>query len=256
MSAKTFLYIRGKKEGPYSHQEIQEKLKRGEIGLYDTAEDSGKNILVKQLLQSSNVKQPEPPSFTARENHAKVVQQTEPIAHSIAPQNKPAPLLSQKQEQPSGEFVKVELASPGSRLAAQILDGLLNIIVLLPAFIGGVAFVGGQEQKNGKGQELYAILLLLGLFLWLVLTLVQCVFLCSNGQTLGKKMMGIRILNSDDLGNPGFGRVFLLRYCANTVLTMIPWIGWIYWLIDLLFIFRGDRRCVHDLMAMTRVIRN
>ena len=94
------------------------------------------------------------------------------------------------------------------------------------------------------------------MLLWLVLILIQGVFLCSKGQTLGKKMMGIRIVNSDDLGNPGFGRVFLLRYCANTLLTMIPWIGWIYWFIDLLFIFRGDRRCVHDLMAMTRVIRN
>jgi uncharacterized RDD family membrane protein YckC len=254
MTAKTFLYIRGKKEGPYSHQEIQEKLERGEIGLYDTAEDSGKNILVKQLLQSSTIKHPVPATFPTREAQVKEVPPIEPVAPSVAPQTKPFALASANRHQTARDFVEAELASPGSRLAAQILDGLLYVIVLLPAFIGVVSLLG--EDKDDKSKELYASLVVGGVLLWLVLILIQGVFLCSKGQTLGKKMMGIRIVNSDDLGNPGFGRVFLLRYCANTLLTMIPWIGWIYWFIDLLFIFRGDRRCVHDLMAMTRVIRN
>ena len=51
MIAKTFLYIRGKKEGPFSHEEIQEKLKRGEIGLYDLVLKDGKNILIKQFIK-------------------------------------------------------------------------------------------------------------------------------------------------------------------------------------------------------------
>jgi hypothetical protein len=51
MSAKTFLYIRGKKEGPFSHEEIQEKLKRGEVGLYDLILKDGKNILIKQFIK-------------------------------------------------------------------------------------------------------------------------------------------------------------------------------------------------------------
>lgn len=254
MSDKTFLYIRGKKEGPYRHEEIQEKLKRGEIGLYDTAEESGKTFLVKQLLQNGIIKQPQAPTFATYGNQINTVQPTEPITHATAPQINPAPMAARNVEQSSGNFVQEELASPGSRLGAQILDGLLYVIVLLPAFFGGVALA--EEQKNDKGHELYVSLLVGGFLLWLVLILVQGVFLCSRGQTLGKRMMGIRIVNSDDLGNPGFGRVFLLRYCANIFLTMIPWIGWIYWFIDLLFIFRGDRRCLHDLMAMTRVIRN
>jgi uncharacterized RDD family membrane protein YckC len=254
MNNKTFVYVRGKKEGPFSHEEIQQKLKRGEIGLYDTAVEAGKNILVKQLLQSFTINQPAPASIPVREAQVKEVPPSEPVALSVAPQIKPPHLASANRHQAARDFVEAELASPGSRLAAQILDGLLYVIVLLPAFIGGVSLLG--KDKDDKSKEFYAGLVVGGVLLWLVLILIQGVFLCSKGQTLGKKMMGIRIVNSDDLGNPGFGRVFLLRYCANTLLTMIPWIGWIYSLIDLLFIFRGDRRCVHDLMAMTRVIRS
>lgn len=254
MSNKTFVYVRGKKEGPFSHEEIQQKLKRGEIGLYDTAVEAGKNILIKQLIQSFPVNQPAPASIPVREAQVKGAHPGEPVAPSVAPQIKPPQLASVNRHQTARDFVEAELASPGSRLAAQILDGLLYVIVLLPAFIGGVSLLGGH--KDDKSNELYASLVVGGVLLWLVLILIQGVFLCNKGQTLGKKMMGIRIVNSDDLGNPGFGRVFLLRYFANTLLTMIPWLGWIYSLIDLLFIFRGDRRCVHDLMAMTRVIRS
>ena len=175
MSDKTFLYIRGKKEGPYRHEEIQEKLKRGEIGLYDTAEESGKTFLVKQLLQNGIIKQPQAPTFATYGNQINTVQPTEPITHATAPQINPAPMAARNVEQSSGNFVQEELASPGSRFGAQILDGLLYVIVLLPAFFGGVALA--EEQKNDKGHELYVSLLVGGFLLWLVLILVQGVFL-------------------------------------------------------------------------------
>jgi uncharacterized RDD family membrane protein YckC len=143
------------------------------------------------------------------------------------------------------------LASPGSRLAAQILDGLIYLFLMIPIFMGLALYSEKKEQDTAMAIRLVSM----GVLLTVVLFIVQGVFLCSQGQTLGKKMMSVRIVNHDNSGNPGFGRAFLLRYFANTLLIMIPWLGWIYSMVDVLFIFRGDRRCIHDLMAMTKVVQ-
>jgi hypothetical protein len=39
------------------------------------------------------------------------------------------------------------------------------------------------------------------------------------------------------------------------VLRLVPILGAIFWITDSLFIFRADRRCLHDLMAGTKVVR-
>ena len=45
-----------------------------------------------------------------------------------------------------------------------------------------------------------------------------------------------------------------LRYVLVMLVQAIPMIGQLLGLIDALFIFRGDRRCVHDLIAGTKVV--
>jgi uncharacterized RDD family membrane protein YckC len=63
--------------------------------------------------------------------------------------------------------------------------------------------------------------------------------------------MKIRIVNCQDGGNPGFGRVVALRIWANSLLSVIPF----YSLVDLLFIFGSQQRCLHDLIAKTKVVQ-
>jgi hypothetical protein len=41
---------------------------------------------------------------------------------------------------------------------------------------------------------------------------------------------------------------------VNSVIGNLPCIGFFYALADILFIFRDDRRCIHDLIASTTVI--
>ena len=50
--------------------------------------------------------------------------------------------------------------------------------------------------------------------------------------------------------NGGFVRNVLLRLIANGMIGSIPFYG----LVDILFIFRSDRRCIHDLIARTQVV--
>ena len=66
--------------------------------------------------------------------------------------------------------------------------------------------------------------------------------------------MSLRIVNAIDGTNPGFFKAFLVRFILTQIITSIPTIGALYFIIDPLFIFRNDRRCIHDLMAKTIVV--
>jgi len=248
MSQQIHLYIRGKKSGPFSQKEIQEKLTRGEIGLYDSAIVGGRSILVKQIASSVEPQVQQPRDDSATPPPPQYAQDIPRRPPSVP---RPPKLLKKVTSDTDRELPEsFILASPGIRLAAQILDGLIYLFLMIPIFIGLALFSEKKEQDTAMAMGLVSM----GVLLIVVLFIVQGVFLSSQGQTLGKKMMSVRIVNYDDSGNPGFGRAFLLSYFANTLLTMIPWLGWIYSMVDILFIFRGDRRCIHDLMAMTKVV--
>ena len=76
------------------------------------------------------------------------------------------------------------------------------------------------------------------------------VLLIKDGQTLGKKALRIRIVKMDTGENGGFVPNVLLRLIVNGLLGIIP----LYGLVDILFIFRGDRPCIHDMIAGTQVV--
>ena len=71
---------------------------------------------------------------------------------------------------------------------------------------------------------------------------------------VGKKILGVRIVRYDNARNPGFLRVVVLRYLILKPIWMIPILGQLFVLADALFIFGDNRRCIHDLVARTKVI--
>ncbi len=121
------------------------------------------------------------------------------------------------------------LASRGSRLGAAIIDGLITVI---PFII------------------LTLIETILGLLALAAILIFQMVLLTQYGQTLGKKALDIRLVKVDTGQNGGFVPNVLLRLIVNGLLGIIPF----YSLVDILFIFRQDRRCIHDLIAGTEVV--
>jgi uncharacterized RDD family membrane protein YckC len=86
------------------------------------------------------------------------------------------------------------------------------------------------------------------------LAIFQAYLISTTGQSLGKKMLSIRIVNHEDHGNPGFVKAFLLRSFVNGLIGAVPLIGALYSLVDVCFIFSEDKRCVHDLIAGTKVV--
>src|SRR5258708_3790641 len=149
------------------------------------------------------------------------------------------------------------LASRGRRLAAVMLDGFLGFILFTPSYIANFATIA--QQARGNPMAVWINLAKTGGWFYvgvlgaLVVLAIDLVLLARNGQTIGKKLLGIKVVRVD--GSPvSLSRVFLLRYVFNTFLTLIPVAGSIYSLVDCLMIFSDSRRTVHDRIADTIVI--
>jgi uncharacterized RDD family membrane protein YckC len=136
------------------------------------------------------------------------------------------------------------LAARSVRFTAAVIDGCVV------AAMAGVPYliVIGEESYQVDLREDLALLVF-----WpvLIMTLmVQALLLSRLGQSIGKAAMGIRIVDVNTGRNAGFMRNVLLRVIVNWMLCLIPF----YMLVDLAMISRQDRRCVHDLLAGTRVV--
>ena len=82
---------------------------------------------------------------------------------------------------------------------------------------------------------------------------MQWFLLGSRGQTIGKIVMKVRVVDSKTGAHPGWARLIFLRTIVNGIITGIPFAGSIYRLVDSLLIFRGDHRTIHDMIAGARV---
>ncbi|HMK84421.1 MAG TPA: RDD family protein [Steroidobacteraceae bacterium] len=152
-----------------------------------------------------------------------------------------------------------EKASRGSRLGAAILDGLIFSLPLMPSYIAGfnaVIHSGGRPNALVFWGAMVAAgtLFYVGLLIDLVLLVVTAVLVQRNAQTIGKKIAGIKVARKDG-SRATLGRIFWLRNFVNSLLGLIPLIGPFYGLVDVLMIFGEARRCCHDYIADTIVIR-
>ena len=145
---------------------------------------------------------------------------------------------------------QLEKAGRGIRLGAVLIDGApMAIVGILAAIL--IPIVG----NDGKGGISAAGLTLLGIVVVLMLGYVayQLILLHRYSQTFGKKMLGIKIVRNDG-SRAGLGRIFWLRMFVPGLVGAIPFVGGLFSLIDPLFIFGEEKRCVHDLIADTIVV--
>ncbi|ROU06780.1 RDD family protein [Lysobacter enzymogenes] len=145
-----------------------------------------------------------------------------------------------------------ELADRGIRLVAAIIDGVILMVLLVPLmFIGG--YMEAVMQAAQTGQQPYGLQIAWGVGALLLFFAVQYLPLSQNGQTWGKKVMKIKIVDQD--GNkPDLVTLMGKRYLFQNGIGLIPCLGGLISLVDILMIFRQDRRCLHDQIAGTRVV--
>jgi uncharacterized RDD family membrane protein YckC len=139
----------------------------------------------------------------------------------------------------------LELASLGQRFGAALLDGLFG------AGLGIFAAIAlPMSQKS-------PLLMNIGIAIFvtaaIALLAANLIYIHRNGQTLGKKMLGIRVVRSNG-DRIDLGRYIGMRWLPITLLGAIPLIGPFISLLNPLLIFRASRKCLHDDIADTIVI--
>jgi uncharacterized RDD family membrane protein YckC len=172
---------------------------------------------------------------------------TPPLAP--APVSVPAPVFAAP-----AAALALAPASRWLRLGAVLLDSVIGLILALPGM--ALLLAGGIFTRSNQPNLALMLpgFLVLGIA-ELALLAVQIYLLSTRGQTIGKKLLGIRIVCFDDESNPGFVKAFLLRAFVNGLIGAVPFLGFFYSLVDICFIFRDDRRCIHDLIAGTKVVK-
>ena len=143
-----------------------------------------------------------------------------------------------------------ELAGRGVRLGAAIIDGIILGLIVWPFAMSTDYWTRATQGDIGMGD-----LLQLSLVSLLGFLVLHGYLLHKYGQTIGKRLLGIRIVSATDGQLVSLGKIFGLRYVPIQIAGVIPVIGNILPLIDVLFIFREDRRCLHDFIAGTRVVK-
>ncbi len=150
------------------------------------------------------------------------------------------PVAEVRDAPPAEEHV---LAGRGARLLAAIIDTIVLIAVLaVLSFLLPWPIFARTTTVPAALTALAAFLLIQG---W---PLVQ------RGQTIGKMVLGLRIVRPDGSAvSPG--RMLGGRYGPGLLLGLVPVINSIWGLVDSLLIFRESRRCLHDQIADTIVVK-
>ena len=140
------------------------------------------------------------------------------------------------------------LATRMQRMYAAVLDDSIALLTLLPLF----SYYDLPSKFEAGLNIPFEIIVNLNLFAFVMFLLVHGYLLYNYGQTLGKRVMGIAIATMD-FQVPEFNRLIALRYVPFRIAGLIPGFNLIP-IVDVLYIFRQDKRCLHDLLARTQVI--
>ncbi len=150
------------------------------------------------------------------------------------------------------------------RLLAKLIDWCLFMVPLVPLYVlGALALMilthgSGQLTATGwwttQNQQTLHQLTQTGIVFWLALLPVNLLLFYRRGQTIGKWLMNIRIIRKDG-ARCSLTRFVFLRVIFVWVLECLPLAGLLLYIADPFFIFREDRRCLHDRIANTRVVQ-
>lgn len=164
-----------------------------------------------------------------------------------APNPAPNPFAPPRAEVADIAVAGAALASRLNRLAAAFIDALLQGAAFWIVFL----LLFNQLVTPAAGLWVLPLYSLGGFALFV---LINGYLLAREGQTVGKKLMGLRIVRSDG-SRATLARLAGLRYGVTFLITAVPLVGGLYSLVDVLLIFRESRKCLHDNIADTIVVQ-
>ncbi|WP_228390249.1 RDD family protein [Streptomyces smaragdinus] len=159
------------------------------------------------------------------------------------------------------------LAPGGLRFAARVIDALVLLVLWLVATVATGMFgdvMRAQERGDGLMESAEALdpakavlafgIVYLGYFLY------EGALLAHNGQTLGKRAVGIRVamLADGDLpGHRGWTRAAVYAFPGLLGGSPFGLFGQLFWVVNSLWFVRDHpyHQCLHDKAAKTVVVR-
>jgi uncharacterized RDD family membrane protein YckC len=144
---------------------------------------------------------------------------------------------------------QLQLATLGQRFVGAIIDGLISAAIIIP-----ISFALGIYSTRAGHQLSLMETIGMGLVGFAIFLAIHWVFLNATGQTIGKKVAKTRIVTMDGR-KPSMGNLAGKRYAFMNLVGIVPFIGGLLSIVNILFIFRKDRRCLHDLVGGTQVVQ-
>ena len=153
------------------------------------------------------------------------------------------------------------LAGRGARTGAAFINAAIYGCCLLPGMLMMSAKVVAQGARTIDQLDPATLVgsthvMQLGLFAALA---VQTCMLAIRSQNIGMLLVGLRVVRISDDQPAGFVYGSLLRFLVPIspifMSGLISILGLVLLCVDYCFMFRDDRRCLHDLIAGTKVIK-
>lgn len=149
------------------------------------------------------------------------------------------------------ETTEVVLASRGARFVGALIDGILLTVIFIPLMMAS----GYWERALAQQEETLLQMAMIGLLGISVFLTINGYLLAKRGQTVGKIIAKTRIVSNETNELLPFFKVYGLRYLPLQIIAYMGTLGSLLTLVDALFIFGQDRRCLHDIVAGTKVVR-
>lgn len=155
-----------------------------------------------------------------------------------------------------GTGERVELASPGARLGARVLDAVIMIVAIIIISLVGIGSAIGLASDDEASAGLSFGAILLTAFLSAVIGVAyEVTMIALKGQTVGKMATNVKVVRADNGLLPGWGKS-IGRWIIPALLAFVPFIGWILALLVYISLtWDRARQGWHDKTAGTIVVK-
>ncbi len=145
----------------------------------------------------------------------------------------------------SGKRKKVKDVTVAQRVLATVIDiFFMGAAVLLALFFLNQPIVETTVQQFFVQS-------------WIILlsfSFLQVYLLVHDGQTVGKKVMKIAIVEIDTNDHPSAFRLLILRGAVPLIPFILPYLGISLFALNLAWGLGDEQRCLHDFIAGTAVV--
>jgi uncharacterized RDD family membrane protein YckC len=141
------------------------------------------------------------------------------------------------------------LASRGKRFFGSLIDIFILTILIIPVVMF-LMNIGSIKKIDILTQ---IIISMSGIVIYVAL---NGYLIIKNGQTIGKNIVGTKIVDYNTNANANLFKVAFIRFGLLILLKPVPIVGNLIGIINPIFIFGKEKRCLHDMFAGTKVVNS